>query len=75
MMAFRRDRVKPTHYPRVPFHATRSVQLLSSIIVSSIMFYFLRELARDNFRLPWTFILVTAPTALRLWLPSLLTSR
>ncbi|KAH7074315.1 hypothetical protein FB567DRAFT_537155 [Paraphoma chrysanthemicola] len=57
-MAFRRDRVKPTHYPRVPFHATRSVQLVSSLVVSSIMFYFLGELARDKFRLPWTFILL-----------------
>ncbi|KAF2029798.1 hypothetical protein EK21DRAFT_112474 [Setomelanomma holmii] len=63
-MAFRRDRVKPTHYPRLPFHAIRTVQLLSSIVVSSIMFYFLRELARDNFRLPWTFILLMSVSIL-----------
>jgi hypothetical protein len=58
-MAFvRRGRVKPTHYPRLPFHIVRSAQLLSSIVVASIMFYFIKELARDHFRLPWTFILV-----------------
>jgi hypothetical protein len=58
-MAFRRDRVKPTHYPRLPFHLVRTAQLLSSIVVASVMFYFISELARDHFRLPWTFILVS----------------
>ena len=57
-MAFRKDRVRPTHYPKLPFHTIRSAQLLSSTIVSCIMFYFLNELAKDHFRLPWTFILV-----------------
>ena len=59
-MAFRKERVKPTHYPRLPFHSIRSAQLLSSTIVASIMFYFLKELSHENYTLPWTFILVSA---------------
>lgn len=54
----RKDRVKPTHYPFLSFHIIRCVQLVSSIVVASVMSYFLHELAQDGFRLPWTFILV-----------------
>lgn len=57
-MAFKKDRVKPTAYPFLPFHALRSAQLVSSLIVASIMSYFLRELSANNYSLPWTFILV-----------------
>jgi hypothetical protein len=60
-MAFRRDRVKPTPYPFLPFHITRSAQLLSSIVVASIMFYFLSSLSTSHHSLPWTFILVRTP--------------
>ncbi|KAF1850303.1 uncharacterized protein K460DRAFT_273142 [Cucurbitaria berberidis CBS 394.84] len=63
-MAFRKDRVKPTHYPRLPFHLIRSAQLVSSLVVASIMFYFLKELAHDNYKLPWTFILLFAVSLL-----------
>jgi hypothetical protein len=70
-MAFRRDRVRPTHYPKLPFHIIRSAQLLSSTIVSCIMFYFLSELAKDHFRLPWTFILVRLPNRLQILLTPL----
>jgi hypothetical protein len=66
MMAFKRDRVKPTNYPRIPFHIIRSAQLLSSTIVSCIMFYFMGELGRDHYSLPWTFILVCE----QLWHPT-----
>lgn len=57
-MAFKRDRTKPTAYPFLPFHLIRSAQLVSSLIVASIMAYFLRELSANNYSLPWTFILV-----------------
>ncbi|KAF2242212.1 hypothetical protein BU26DRAFT_524402 [Trematosphaeria pertusa] len=57
----RKDRVKPTHYPVLPFHAIRCAQLVSSIIVASIMSYFMWELQHDNYGLPWTFILVHKP--------------
>ncbi|KAF1911988.1 hypothetical protein BDU57DRAFT_523262 [Ampelomyces quisqualis] len=65
-MAFRRDRMKPTHYPRLPFHIVRSVQVLSSTVVASVMFYFLSALAQDNLKLPWTFILLMAVALLTL---------
>ena len=57
-MAFKRDRVKPTAYPFLPFHLIRSAQLVSSLIVASIMTYFLRELHSNGYSMPWTFILV-----------------
>ena len=61
-MAMRKNRVKTTAYPFLPFHIIRCAQLLSSLVVASIMFYFLRELSHDGYRLPWTFILVRIPT-------------
>lgn len=51
-------RVKPTPYPPLPFHALRAAQLGAALVVASITAYFLRELAEDNYPLPWTFILV-----------------
>lgn len=57
-MALRKDRVKPTHYPQIAFHGIRCAQLVSSTIVASIMFYFCSELARNDYNLPWTFILL-----------------
>ncbi|KAI4676961.1 uncharacterized protein J4E84_009261 [Alternaria hordeiaustralica] len=65
-MAPRKTRVKPTAYPFLPFHTIRCAQLLSSLVVASIMFYFLRELAHDGYRLPWTFILLMTVSLLTL---------
>jgi hypothetical protein len=60
MMPLQTPRSKPSPYPHLAFHALRTVQLLSSLIVLSITFYFLRELRREGYSLPWTFILVRA---------------
>jgi hypothetical protein len=60
MMLSQKTRAKPSPYPRLPFHALRAVQLLASLVVLSITFYFLRELRREGYSLPWTFILVRA---------------
>lgn len=60
-MVFKRDRVKPSAYPFAAFHAIRTAQLVSSCIVAAITFYFLRELHRTSYPLPWTFILVRPP--------------
>jgi len=60
----RKDRVKPTHYPFVPFHLLRCAQLASSLVVAGIMFYFLWHLTHDHYRLPWTFILLLAVSLL-----------
>ncbi|ORY17432.1 hypothetical protein BCR34DRAFT_37955 [Clohesyomyces aquaticus] len=57
-MAPRKDRVKPTHYPFLPFHILRSAQLVSALVVAGVMGYFLSELHRDHYRYPWTFLLL-----------------
>jgi hypothetical protein len=54
-------KTKPTDYPRIPFHALRSIQLVSSIVVMSILSYFLWYLHHDGYGSPWTFILVSFP--------------
>ncbi|KAF1813443.1 hypothetical protein P152DRAFT_457804 [Eremomyces bilateralis CBS 781.70] len=58
-MAFR-TKTPPTHYPRFAFHFLRLAQLISSIIVGSIMCYFVYHLSRDRWGIPWTFILLLA---------------
>jgi hypothetical protein len=43
---------------RVPFHVIRAAQLVSSIIVGSIMSFFIYHLQHDNWPTPWTFKVV-----------------
>ena len=57
-----RTRQKPSAYPPLPFHAIRALQLISSVIVSSILFYFTSSLSTSHHSLPWTFILVQFPS-------------
>ena len=54
----RSAKTAPSHYPRLPFHAIRSIQLLSSIVVGGIMCYFIWHLTHDHWATPWTFIWV-----------------
>ncbi|KAI6855847.1 hypothetical protein KC343_g4809 [Hortaea werneckii] len=56
----RSAKTAPSHYPRLPFHAIRSIQLLSSIVVGGIMCYFIWHLTHDHWATPWTFIWLTA---------------
>lgn len=56
-----RTRQKPSAYPPIPFHAIRALQLVSSVIVSSTLFYFTSSLSTSHHSLPWTFILVHSP--------------
>lgn len=58
---FARSRTAPTGYEKVRllFHAIRSVQLVSSIVVGSIVCFFLWWLVHDHFSAPWTFVLLT----------------
>ncbi|KAF2273614.1 uncharacterized protein EI97DRAFT_147251 [Westerdykella ornata] len=62
----RKDRVKPTSYPVLIFHIVRSAQLISAVVVASILSYFLWQLHHDNYRLPWTFILLLTVALLTL---------
>jgi len=58
--AFERGvRTAPSHYPRIPFHAIRFFQLISSLIVGAIMCYFIWHLTHDHWATPWTFIWLT----------------
>ncbi|KAF2472337.1 uncharacterized protein BDR25DRAFT_302579 [Lindgomyces ingoldianus] len=66
-MTTRKDRVKPTHYPVLPFHILRTAQLVSSIVVASVMSYFLWELKHDHYRLPWTFLLLLTVSLLTIF--------
>ena len=36
-----KNKVAPSHYPFLAFHAVRCAQLVSSLIVGAIMFYFI----------------------------------
>ena len=49
---------KPSQYPTLTFHLLRLAQLLSSIIVSSVLIFFIHHLHLEKYYIPWTFILV-----------------
>lgn len=50
---------RPSPYSqRFLFHGLRSAQLLSSIIVSGIMCYFMYYLHKEGYSIPWTFIIL-----------------
>jgi len=53
-------KVAPSTYPKIPFHGLRALQLLSSLVVGSIMYYFIYHLSRDHWNIPWTFIFFTS---------------
>ncbi|KAL2071135.1 hypothetical protein VTL71DRAFT_12370 [Oculimacula yallundae] len=48
----------PSPYPRFLFHGLRSAQLLSSLVVSGVMGYFMYYLRAEDIAIPWTFILL-----------------
>ncbi|KAE9969800.1 hypothetical protein BLS_005205 [Venturia inaequalis] len=56
----RGTKVAPHTYPKLPFHGLRALQLLSSLIVGSIMVYFIYYLSHDHWNIPWTFVFFTA---------------
>ncbi|PNS14948.1 hypothetical protein CAC42_2177 [Sphaceloma murrayae] len=59
-LPFTRTRTAPTGYEKVRmlFHGIRCIQLLSSIIVGSILIWFAWWLTHDRLGLPWTFIIL-----------------
>ncbi|KAG8629041.1 hypothetical protein KVT40_002906 [Elsinoe batatas] len=63
---FTRTRTAPTGYEkvRVLFHGIRFLQLLSSLVVGSILIFFAWWLIHDRFKLPWTFIILLASSFL-----------
>ncbi|TLD32358.1 hypothetical protein E2P81_ATG05334 [Venturia nashicola] len=55
----RGTKVAPHTYPKLPFHGLRALQTLSSLVVASIMVYFIYYLSHDHWNIPWTFIFLT----------------
>jgi hypothetical protein len=51
-------KVAPSKYPKLLFHGLRSAQMLASLVVGAIMFYFIYHLNHDHRNTPWTFIFV-----------------
>lgn len=49
---------QPSPYPSLAFHLIRLGQVLSSIIVTSILGFFIHHLSVDLYYVPWTFLLV-----------------
>lgn len=63
-----RDRFskQPSHYPPLPFHLLRFGQLLSTIVVSSVLIFFCHHLLAEGIRVPWTFIVLLTVSLLTL---------
>jgi hypothetical protein len=57
-MAKEKVRVQVAKYPRLPFHSIHFAQLLSAIVVTAILSYFVWQLSHDSFYVPWTYHLV-----------------
>lgn len=57
-------RTQPSHYPPLAFHVIRTGALVSSLVVSAVLSYFVYHLKHDNFKIPWTFLVVS------FWLPA-----
>ena len=59
----RQDRVKanPSPYPALVFHGLRTAQVISALVVTCVIAYFMRELKDAGYGMPWTFILVRLP--------------
>lgn len=58
-MAKSKTRALPLPYPPLPFHVIRGCLLVCSLIVSSILSFFVYHLTRDEFKIPWTFLVVS----------------
>jgi len=64
MASFAKTKVAPTPYPRIFFHGIRCAQALASVVVMSIMFYFIWNLIHEGFSAPKTFWTLLAASLL-----------
>ena len=58
-MARTKMRSQPSPYPILPFHALRACSLVCSLVVAAVLSYFVYHLKQDNFKIPWTFLVVS----------------
>ena len=56
-----RNKRKPSDYPSLAFHLIRLGQLLSALIVSIVLIFFVHQLHLEHYYVPWTFLLVRVP--------------
>ena len=70
-------RAPPSHYPFLAFHLIRTCSLVCSTIVSGILLYFCYWLKHDNYKIPWTFLVVcqSVPACVRMTLMPFSASR
>jgi hypothetical protein len=47
-------------YPPLPYHGIRFMSFASASIVSAILIYFCYHLKHDDFKIPWTFLVILA---------------
>ncbi|MCJ1316288.1 hypothetical protein MMC15_001609 [Xylographa vitiligo] len=57
---------QPSPYPSLVFHGIRVGQVLSSIIVTSVLGFFIHHLSIELYYVPWTFILLLTVSVLTL---------
>lgn len=50
--------VKPSAYPKGPFHGIRFLLFLSSIVIGIILAVFIYHLHADGYKLPFAFLIV-----------------
>lgn len=52
---------QPSHYWGMPFHIIRFLQFCPAFVVAIITIFFVFNLQKDHFSVPWTFVIVRAP--------------
>ncbi|CAF9907282.1 MAG: hypothetical protein HETSPECPRED_007089 [Heterodermia speciosa] len=57
---------QPSNYPPLAFHLLRLSQLLSALIVASVLAFFCHHLHAENIYIPWTFIVLLTVSILTL---------
>lgn len=57
---------QPSPYPAFVFHGVRVVQFVSSIIVMGMLSFFCHSLIKENYYIPWTFLLLLTVSVLTL---------
>ncbi|KAL8941511.1 MAG: hypothetical protein Q9216_002193 [Gyalolechia sp. 2 TL-2023] len=62
-MAASRTIRNPSPYIPLPFHLLRLGQLISALIVTGVVSYFVHFLLLEHYQLPWTFIFVSNPSS------------
>ncbi|KAK1146315.1 hypothetical protein N8T08_003102 [Aspergillus melleus] len=58
--------VKPSAYPALPFHFIRGLNLLSALLVAIILAVFTSNLSKNNYKLPWAFLVLLISSVLSL---------